>query len=82
MNVYETVDVFIHTFLTSAVARGEWSDSRPGRFAPRETPSSTHCIGGWADPRAGQGDVKERKFLTLPGLEFRPHGRPATRYTD
>jgi hypothetical protein len=28
------------------------------------------------DPRDGLDDVK-RKFLTIPGLELRPHGRPA-----
>jgi hypothetical protein len=30
------------------------------------------------DPRAGLDDVEKRKFLTLPGLEFRPPGRPAS----
>jgi hypothetical protein len=29
------------------------------------------------DPRAGVDEVEKRKFLTLPGLEFRPLGRPA-----
>jgi hypothetical protein len=28
-------------------------------------------------PRAGLDDVEKRKFLTLPGLELRPLGRPA-----
>jgi hypothetical protein len=28
-------------------------------------------------PRAGEDDVEKRKFLTVPRLEFRPHGRPA-----
>jgi hypothetical protein len=27
-------------------------------------------------PRAGMDDVEKRKFLTLPGLELRPLGRP------
>jgi hypothetical protein len=27
-------------------------------------------------PRAGLYDVEKRKFLTLPGLEIRPFGRP------
>jgi hypothetical protein len=46
-------------------------------------PPGTHCIGGWVDPRAGMDNVK-RKFLTLPGLELRPLGRPSvdSRYTD
>jgi hypothetical protein len=29
------------------------------------------------DPRAGLDVVEKRKFLTLPGLELRPLGRPA-----
>jgi hypothetical protein len=28
------------------------------------------------DPRTGLDDVEKRKFLTLPGLELRPLGRP------
>jgi hypothetical protein len=28
------------------------------------------------DSRAGLDDVQKRKFLTLPGLELRPLGRP------
>jgi hypothetical protein len=31
----------------------------------------------WVDPRSGLDDVEKRKFLTLPGLELRPLGRPA-----
>jgi hypothetical protein len=62
--------------LTSALGGGEWSDSRPGRFTPRERPPGTHWIGSWVNPRAGVDDVEKRKFLTLPGLEIRPLGRP------
>jgi hypothetical protein len=29
------------------------------------------------DPRTGLDVVEKRKFLTLPGLELRPLGRPA-----
>jgi hypothetical protein len=29
------------------------------------------------DPRAGLDDMEKRKFLTLPGLEFRILGHPA-----
>jgi hypothetical protein len=32
--------------LTSALYGGEWSDSRPGRFTPREIAFGTHWIGG------------------------------------
>jgi hypothetical protein len=64
----------INIFLTSALAGGGWSASRPDRFTPGERASGTHWIGGWGDPRAGLG---KRKFLTLPELELRPLGRPA-----
>jgi hypothetical protein len=46
-------------------------------FAPGERAPGTHWIEGWVDPGAGLGDLEKRKFLTLPGLEFRPLGRPA-----
>jgi hypothetical protein len=59
-------------FLTSALDGGEWSASSPGRFTP-----GTHWIGGWLGPRAGLHAAEKRIFLTLPGLEFRPLGRPA-----
>jgi hypothetical protein len=69
MKTYRKVDVYIHVYLTSA--------SRPGRFTPIERATSTHCIGGYLGPRTGMDDVERRKILPLPGLEFRPLGRPA-----
>jgi hypothetical protein len=71
------VDVEIHIFLTSALAAGEWSASRPCRFTPMERASGTHLVGGWMDPRASLHDMEKRKFLTLPKLELRPLDRPA-----
>jgi hypothetical protein len=77
MKAYGGVDVYIHIFLTSPLAGGEWSDSRPGRFTAGERDSDTHWIGGWVDPRADPEDVEKRKFLILPELELRPLCRPA-----
>jgi hypothetical protein len=57
--------------LTSALFGGEWLTSRPGHFTPGER------IGGWVELRADLDDLEKRKFLTLPGLELRPLGRPA-----
>jgi hypothetical protein len=71
MKAYGGVDVEIHIFLTSALAGGEWSASGPGRFT-----LGTHWIGGLVDPRAGLDDVQKRNFLTLPGFELQPFGRP------
>jgi hypothetical protein len=75
--MYGGVDVWIHVFLTSAIVGDEWSDSRPGRFTSMGNVPRTHWIGGWIGPGAGLHDVEKRKFLTLPGLELRPLGRPA-----
>jgi hypothetical protein len=77
MKAYGGVDVYIHIFLTSAVAGGEWSASCPGRFNPGERSHAAHWIGGWVDPRAGLDNMKKRKLLIVPGLEIRPLGRPA-----
>jgi hypothetical protein len=66
MKAYGGVDVEIHVFLTSALI-GEWSASRPGRFAP-----GIHWIGGWVGPGIGLDDVKKTKILPLPALELRP----------
>jgi hypothetical protein len=74
MKAYKRMDVYTHVFLTSALAGGGQLHVPvalpPGRFP------GTHRIAGWVDPRAGLDDVKKRKFLTLPGLELRPLGRP------
>jgi hypothetical protein len=79
MKAYVRVDVYIHILLTSALVGGEWSTSRPGRFTPGERAPGTHWIGGWVDLIAGLNDLEKRQFLTLPGLELRPLGRPACR---
>jgi hypothetical protein len=58
MKTYSGVDVWIHIFLTSSLAGGEWSALHPGRY--------THWIGDWVDATAGLDGVKKRKFLTSP----------------
>jgi hypothetical protein len=60
---YGGVDIQTHIFLTLALAGGELSTSRPGRFTPRERAPRTHWIGGWVDPRAGLGDLEKRNSL-------------------
>jgi hypothetical protein len=61
MKTYEGVDVHTHVFLTSVLAIGEWSASRPGRFTPGERAPGTRWIGGWVGPRTSVDDV-ERKM--------------------
>jgi hypothetical protein len=77
MKAYVGVDVKIHVFLTSALLAGEWSASGHGSFTPRKQSPVPVYIGGWVSPRTGMEDVEKIQFLTLPGLELRPLGRPA-----
>jgi hypothetical protein len=44
--------------LTSALDKGEWSDSRPGRFTTSERAPGTHWIGGWVGPRTGWRNLR------------------------
>jgi hypothetical protein len=77
MKAYGEVDVQIHVFLTLALHGGEWSASRTFRFTPGGRYPGTPWIGGWMGPKTGMNYLEKRKFLTLPGLEPRPLGRPA-----
>jgi hypothetical protein len=67
MKTYEEVDVETHVFFTSALAEGQWSASRPGRFTPVERAPSIHWIGGWVGPIAGLDDMVKTKVLPLLG---------------
>jgi hypothetical protein len=53
MKAYGGVDIYIHIFLASVLAEGEWSALCPGRFIPGENAPGIHWIGGWVDQRAG-----------------------------
>jgi hypothetical protein len=77
MKAYGGVDIEIRIYLTSALAGGKWSVSRPGRCIPAETVSDIHWIKGWVGPKAGLDDMEKWKFLRPSGLEPRPLGRPA-----
>jgi hypothetical protein len=61
MKVYLGVEVQLHAFLTSALDGGDWSASRPGRFAPTERAPGTHWIGGCVGPRAVLDAVQMNK---------------------
>jgi hypothetical protein len=63
MKTYVGVDVYIHIFLTSALAGGEWSISRPCRFTPGERAPGTHSIGHWVGPQSRSGRDGETKIL-------------------
>jgi hypothetical protein len=78
MKAYMGVDVYIHIFLTSALAGGEWSASRPGSFTPRkEPPVPIVQEVGWTPEPVWTTWKRGKKILTLPGLELRPLCRSA-----
>ena len=47
LKAYEGTEVWLHSFLTSALYGGEWLTSRPGRF----TPGKYLLSGGWVSSR-------------------------------
>jgi hypothetical protein len=63
MKTYGGMDIEIHAFFISALAGGEWSASRRGRFTPGERDPGTNWIGGWVDCRICLEDMGTRKIL-------------------
>jgi hypothetical protein len=61
--------------MTSALD-GERPASRSGRFTPGDKSPWYPLYRRLGGPRTGLDDVKKRTFLTIPGLELRPLGRP------
>jgi hypothetical protein len=56
---------------SSALDGGGWSDSRPGRFTPRERAPGIHWIRGWVGHRAVLDAVVKRK-IPSPRRESNP----------
>jgi hypothetical protein len=77
MMAYRGVDIQIRIFFTSALPGVKWSASCPVRFTPGERSLGTVWIEGWVDTRTGLDKLEKSKFLTPPGLELPPLGRPA-----
>jgi hypothetical protein len=59
LSLYWRMEVQRHAFLTLALEGGEWSASRPCRFAPGERAHGTHWTGGWVGPRAVMGILND-----------------------
>jgi hypothetical protein len=62
-------------FFSSALAGGELSASRTGRFNHGERAPGTHWIGGWVSPTTGIDDVEKNRTGTLT-----PTPRPSSPY--
>jgi hypothetical protein len=66
-----------YLFLTSALDRGEWSASRPGRVLPRGKDPGTHWTGGWVGPRTGL-DTEVRGKSSAPARDRTPIARSSS----
>jgi hypothetical protein len=64
--------------LTPALDGGKWSDSRSGRFIPREKVPGTHWTGVWVGPRAGLDAVVKRR-IPIPRRDSPPIIQPVSR---
>jgi hypothetical protein len=69
MKVYGGVDVYIHTFLTLALAGGEWSASCPGRFTPWERAPHYPLDRRLGGPQSRSGGRGEEKILYPTGSQ-------------
>jgi hypothetical protein len=65
MQTYGRVEASLHAFLNSELDGHEWSESRSGRFNPRERDPGTLSIGGWVGPTAGLDAGGEKKKSSI-----------------
>jgi len=67
MHTYWVVEVYLHTFLTSALDGGKWSASHPCRFTPGVIVPGIHWIGTWVGSKADlEAMVKKEISITVP----------------
>jgi hypothetical protein len=64
------VEVQLHWLLNLAQDRGEWEDTCPGHFTPRERAIFTHWIGGWASPSTSWDILEKKKKICCPSCEL------------
>jgi hypothetical protein len=67
MKAYGGVDVWIHIFLTLALAGGEWSASRPGPLYPRGNRPRYPLDRRLGGPQSLAGQCGEEKILDPTG---------------
>jgi hypothetical protein len=72
------VEVYLYSFLISALERGGWSASRPGRFTPRKDPVPIVWRLGGLKGRSG----RVRKISPQPGFDPRTVQAVAIHYTN
>ena len=73
------VEVYLWSFMTTALERCEGSASSPGRSLPRER-HGTHCTGGWVGSRVGLDRCGKSRLP--PRFDSRTVQPVASHYTD
>jgi hypothetical protein len=68
MKAYGGVDVYIHNFLTSALAGGEWSASRHDRFTPQGKSPPYPLDRRLGGPQSWSGRRREEKIHDPTGI--------------
>jgi hypothetical protein len=63
IEIYEEMEVKLHTSLTMALDEAEWGASHSSCFTSKERVPSTHCIGDWVSIIAGLHIVTENPRL-------------------
>jgi hypothetical protein len=65
-------EVYLHTFLTSVLDRGQWLASRSGRFTARKEALGNNCTEGWVGPKTIEVTLVNEISFDLLGSEPRP----------
>jgi len=68
MSAYGGVEVYLHSFITSALDHRWLPVSRPECFTPADSTQDTHYMGGRIGPTADL-DCLEKNILPIPGIE-------------
>jgi hypothetical protein len=79
MKTHGGLGIQIHDFLPSAVVWSKWWASLHVSLTLRKGAPVTNWIGDRMGPIASLTDTEKWTFLSVPGLELQPLGRPARR---
>jgi hypothetical protein len=70
LSCHGEVEAQLRAFFAFELDTTHSSDSRPGRFNSGKRAPTTHWIGGWVGPKAGQDTAEEKNLPYLPGIEY------------
>jgi len=82
---YDTVEVYVDSFLTLEQDEVEWSALRSACFKPVDVANGTYLIGGWVDSWTGIDTLEKTEIPYLYGNSEKKSlifGPKSSRYTD